>query len=602
MQDLKLTTMNDVFRLATGRDGKTAMLYKQGREWKPITSAELYGRVRAMADILRGWGVSRGDRVVLISENRWEWQVMDFAALALGAVGVPLYPTLTPEQLGYMLRDSAAKVAVLSTRQQYDKLVQAGEFADLEHVVVMDEGEFPGADSFAKLMDGAEGKQSPDETFDKNVAEAKPDDLATIIYTSGTTGDPKGVMLTHGNLASNLLYSTTPFEFGDADACISFLPLSHVTARHLDYALLARGATVAYCPKVDYLKDAMMQVKPTIFVAVPRVYEKVRQGVEGKATDMKAKILAWALKTGKMNREKTLCGEAPHGLAAKLADKLIYSKLRAAFGGQVRIFVSGGAPLGMESASWFADMGIRIFEGYGLTETSPVIALNYPQAHRIGSVGKVLKNVEVRFAEDAELEVYGPSIFKSYWKKEKETAEALTADGWFKTGDIGKLDADKFLCITDRKKELIKTSGGKFVAPQPIENKLKANSLIAHAAMVGDKRKFVSVLLSPNFDALTAWAKAQGVNTGDRAMMMKDAKVIAVYKSIVDKVNQELAHFEAIKKIAVVADEWSVEDGMLTPSMKLKRRMVMQRYKKEIDGFYGGNSGEDTSAGEESKK
>jgi len=602
MQDLNLTTMNDVFRLVTGRGNKTVMLYKDGRDWKPITSAELYGRVRALADVFRGWGVGHGDRVVLISENRWEWQVTDFAALALGAVGVPLYPTLTPEQFGYMLRDSAAKVAVVSTKQQYEKLVKAGEFPDLEYVVVMDAGEFDGAQSFAKLMEGAETKQQADEAFDKNATEAKADDLATIIYTSGTTGDPKGVMLTHENLASNLIYSTTPFDFGEGDACISFLPLSHVTARHLDYALMARGSTVAYCPKVDYLKDAMMQVRPTIFVAVPRVYEKIRQGVETKATGMKAKILAWALKTGKRNRERTLRGDAPRGLGSKLADKLIYSKLRAAFGGKVRIFVSGGAPLGMESAGWFADMGIRIFEGYGLTETSPVIALNYPKAHKIGTVGQVLKNVEVRFAEDDELEVRGPSIFKGYWKKDKETEEAFTQDGWFKTGDIGKLDGEGFLSITDRKKELIKTSGGKFVAPQPIENKLKANQLVGHAAMVGDKRKFVSVLISPNFEALTSWAKSQGVNTSDHGKMVKDAKVIAMYKTIVDKVNQDLAHFEAMKKIAVVPDEWSVDDGMLTPSMKLKRRMVAQRYKKEIEGFYGGDSGEDTEAGEESKK
>jgi long-chain acyl-CoA synthetase len=279
-----------------------------------------------------------------------------------------------------------------------------------------------------------------------------------------------------------------------------------------------------------------------------------------------------------------------------LADKLVYSKIREAFGGRVRIFVSGGAPLGMDSAGWFADVGIRIFEGYGLTETSPVIALNFPEAHRIGTVGQPLDNVQVRFAEDGELEVKGPSIFKSYWQKEKETAEVFTKDGWFCTGDIGKIDAEGFLSITDRKKELIKTSGGKFVAPQPIENKLKANTLVGQAAMVGDKKKFVSVLISPNFDALENWAKGQGIAASDHAALVKDPKVAALYKEIVGQVNAGLAHFETMKKICVVGDEWSVEDGALTPSMKLKRRVVNERYKKEIGDFYGDDSGDDKNA------
>ena len=270
----------------------------------------------------------------------------------------------------------------------------------------------------------------------------------------------------------------------------------------------------------------------------------------------------------------------------KIADKLVFSKIREAFGGEAKVFVSGGAPLGMDTAGWFADAGIRIFEGYGLTETSPVIALNYPKAHKIGTVGQALPNVECRFAEDGELEVKGPSIFKGYWMKPTETAEAFTEDGWFKTGDIGNIDSDGFLSITDRKKELLKTSGGKLIAPQPIENKLKANSLISNAALVGDKHKFACVLISPNFAALEGWAKQQGIAAGDHTALVKDAKVTKAYQEIVDKVNLGLAHFESMKRVTVVPEEWTVEEGTLTPSMKLKRRVIEQKYAKEIAEFY----------------
>jgi long-chain acyl-CoA synthetase len=584
-----LSSVNDVFVRATGHGDQTVMLWQDANgEWKPITSNELYGRVRALAEVFRGWGVTKGDRVALLSENRWEWPVTDFATLAIGGVDVPLYPTLTPEQIGYMLRDSGAKVAVLSSRAQYDKLAAAGDLPDLEHVVVMDAGEYDNAQSFFTLMQGAKEKEQRDAGFDALRSEAKPEDLATIIYTSGTTGEPKGVMLTHGNLASNVNFSTGELGLSERDSCISFLPLSHVTARHTDYALLCHGVRLAYCPKFDQLAVAMKAVKPTIFLAVPRVYEKIRQAVEAKsaASPVKLKILQWALGVGKKHRAETLEGKKPGSLSWKIADALVFSKIREAFGGRAEVFISGGAPLGMDSAGWFADVGIRIFEGYGLTETSPVIAVNHPEEHRIGTVGKALKNVECRFAEDGELEVKGPSVFVGYWKKEKETAEAFTSDGWFRTGDIGNIDKDGFLSITDRKKELLKTSGGKLIAPQPIENKLKANVLVGQAALVGDKHKFACVLISPNFAALEGWAKGQGVSTGDHAALVKDAKVVKAYQEIVDKVNMGLANFESMKRMSIVSEEWSVEDGTLTPSMKLKRRVVEQKYAKEIGEFY----------------
>ena len=585
-----LRTVNDVLVRATGRGDRAVMMSQDtAASWSPISSVELYGRVRALADVLRGWGLGKGDRVAILSENRWEWPVADFAAMAIGGVDVPLYPTLTPEQIGYMMRDSGARVAIVSSCDQYEKLKVAGDLPALEHVVVMDGGEYSGAESFAALMKDAPAKQQRDAEFDVMVkTSARPEDLATIIYTSGTTGEPKGVMLTHGNLASNLNCSTGSLGLGDKDVCISFLPLSHVTARHLDYALMCHGTKLAYCAKFDQLPEAMKIVRPTIFVAVPRVYEKIRQAVEGKsaASPVKSKILTWALGVGKAHRGETLAGKEPGGLGWKLAKKLVFGKIAEAFGGRARIFISGGAPLGMDTAGWFADVGIVILEGYGLTETSPVIALNYPGALRIGTVGKPLANVECRIAADGELEVKGPSIFVGYWKKDKETEEAFTEDGWFKTGDIGNIDSDGFLSITDRKKELLKTSGGKLIAPQPIENKLKANSLVGHAAMVGDKHKFASVLISPNFAALTGWAKGLGIATEDRAALVEDARVKRAYQEIVDKVNMDLANFESIKRVYVVPDEWSVEDGTLTPSMKLKRRVVGERYANEIADFY----------------
>jgi long-chain acyl-CoA synthetase len=584
-----LRTVNDVLVRATGRGDRTVMMAQDtATSWSPISSVELYGRVRALADVLREWGVGKGDRVALLSENRWEWPVTDFAVLAIGGVDVPLYPTLTSEQIGYMLRDSGAKVAVVSTAEQYEKIRQAGELPELKAVVVMEQGQHEGAESFTALMKGAEARQQRDAGFDVMLKTARPEDLATIIYTSGTTGEPKGVMLTHGNLASNLNYSTGPLGLGDQDTGISFLPLSHVTARHLDYALLCHGTKLAYCAKFDQLPVAMKTIQPTIVVAVPRVYEKIRQAVEGKssASPLKHRILEWALSVGKSHREEILTSRKPGGLSWKLANKLVFGKIAEAFGGHVRIFISGGAPLGMDTAGWFADAGILILEGYGLTETSPVIALNYPGANRIGTVGQPMPNVECRFASDGELEVKGPSIFVGYWKKEKETEETFTEDGWFKTGDIGNLDDGGFLSITDRKKELLKTSGGKFIAPQPIENKLKANTLVGHAAMVGDKHKFVCVLISPNLAALKGWAKGQGVQTEDPALLVKHAKVIKAYQEIVDRVNQQLANFESIKRICVVPEEWSVETEELTPSLKLKRRVVEKKYASQIADFY----------------
>ena len=513
MEDLGLRTVNDVLARTMGRGAAMVMQWQDGAgAWRPISSAELYGKVRALAGVLQRWGLGRGDRLAIISENRWEWMVTDFAALALGVVDVPLYPTLAADQLGYMLRDSGAKVVVVSSKDLYEKVTQAGELPELEHVVVMDEGEFGNAESFARLLAGCEGMQAPDPTFDAMVMEAKPEELVTIIYTSGTTGTPKGVMLTHENLATNINVALPAFRTTAEDIHISYLPLSHVLERHVEYADLAEGICVAFCPRFDQLPAAMQAVKPTVFIGVPRVYEKIRQGVEGKSahSPVKKAILNWALGVGKKHRAEILERKTPSSLSWKLANKLVYSKIQDAFGGRVRIFISGSAPLGVDTVGWFADAGIVIYEGYGLTETSPVVSMNYPGANRMNTIGRALPNLEVRFAQDGELEVKGSCVFPGYWHKEQETKEAFNEGEWFKTGDIGEMDADGFLKITDRKKEILKTSGGKMIAPAPIEGKLKANTLVAQAALVGDKHKFACVLISPNLQALEGWAKANG--------------------------------------------------------------------------------------------
>ena len=591
MFDLK--SINDVLLKVMSQGEREVMRWQEpeGR-WTAISAGDLYGKVRALAKAFERWGVQAGDRIVLVAENRWEWPVTDFAALALGAVDVPLYGTVTAEQLGYMLNDSGAKIAVLSTAEHYRKLKEAGELPALEQVVVMDDGTQDGATAFSELLEGWEQLRERDDAFDGRLRAINKDALATIIYTSGTTGQPKGVQLTHWNLASNVNVTTDEMGFTQEDSAISFLPLSHVTARHLDYAFLCHGALVAYCPKIDKLQEALQAVRPTIFLAVPRVYEKIRQSVENKsaASPLKARMLRWALGVGERNRNAIAKGRTPHSLSWKIANKVVYSKVAAAFGGRVKTFSAGGAPLGMDTAGWFADTGIRILEGYGMTETSPVIAVNTPPHYRLGSVGRPVPNIEVRFAQDGELEVRGPSVFKAYWNREKDTTEAFDGEGWFRTGDIGKLE-DGFLTITDRKKELLKTSGGKLIAPQPIENRLKANGLVAHAALVGDARKFAAVLISPNFPALESWAKGKGIALGDRSELVRDERVNGEYRRIIEEVNKGLAHYETIKKIAIVPDEWSVESGELTPSMKMKRRVVEDKYCQMIEGMYRGDAG-----------
>ena len=587
---LQLKTLNDIFFLvATSSQPQCVLYLDEAGKWQALTGMQVYQRARSFAEALSRWGVKKGDRVAILGENRWEWAVADFAVLAMGAVDVPIYPTLTAEQIGVLLADSGTRVAVVSSRQQYDKVASVRSQTAVEKIVLMDDEGVADAVLMSGLLKDADARGSErDPAFDRAAYDVAPDDLATLIYTSGTTGEPKGVMLTHGNIASNVNYSLAGFEILQGDSCISFLPLSHITARHLDYAIYTRQATVAYCPSFERLPHALKEIKPTILVAVPRVFEKVRQEAERQASlsGAKKRIFGWAVKTGQKHREEILSGETPSSLGWKIANKLVFSKIQSGFGGRVRYYIAGGAPLGMDTASWFAGVGIRILEGYGLTETSPVLAINTTAAYRIGSVGKPLPNVECRMAEDGELLVKGPNVFNGYWQKPDQTAESFDAEGWFRTGDIGRIDEDGFLYITDRKKELLKTSGGKMVAPQPIENKLKASMFVGQAAAVGDKHKFIAALISPNFVALEEWAKQMGISAPTRRELVENSAVVAKYQTIVDEVNATLAHFETIKRFRIVPEEWSLAQGELTPSLKLKRRVVNQKYAAEIAGFY----------------
>ena len=586
---MSLHTLNDILLAVSKNRRDRVMLQRQVQGWAPISSTELYRGVVGVARALESWGVRKGDRVAILSENRPEWSTADFAILLLGAVTVPVYSTLTPEQTAYTLRDAGASAVFVSTEHQLRKIRTILSQTRVQRIVVMDHVQVPSElAATCVLMDQfmTQGPLSLDRQTESLARSIQPDDLATIIYTSGTTGTSKGAMLTHGNMASNITCSLLGFDMRPGEISISFLPLSHVTARHVDLALLYHGVTLAYCPFMEHLPETLLEVRPTTCVAVPRVYEKIYAKTEMKTHGFaKRAIYRWALSVGRANKPAILAGQTPTSATWRLADQLVFSKIREGLGGRVETFISGGAPLGRELAEWFATVGIRIHEGYGLTETSPVIAVNTPINHRIGTVGKILPNLEVRIAEDGEILVRGPSVFKGYWNRPEETQSAFQ-DGWFKTGDIGQIDVDGYLSVTDRKKELIKTSGGKFIAPQPIENSLKLNSLIGTAAILGDKRKFALVIISPNFPLLEDWARTNNISFSSRSELVANPKVQELYQGIVEEVNQNLARFEKLKRVLLVADEFSADNGALTPTLKLRRRVIEERYRRQIDELY----------------
>ena len=594
---MSLSTLNDIFFTVLARNLDRIMLSRESGKWLPISSREFGQRVARTAHALHDWGVQPGDRIAILSENRPEWASADIASLLIGSVTVPLYTTLTPEQTAFILSDAGCRMIFLSSDRQLHKVLSILPQTRIEKIIVMDSIEFTGdlapfADKCVTLSQMTATRADRPELNDlgaeleTRARAVVADDLATIVYTSGTTGTSKGAMLTHGNIASNIQCSLLGFNMRPGLTSISFLPLCHITARHVDFAMLYHGVTLAYCPFIERLPEALQEVRPTVFVAVPRVYEKIYAQAAQKATGFpKRAIFDWALAVGRQHKPEILAGKIPSSASWKIANKLVFSKIREGMGGEVETFISGGAPLGRELAEWYATVGIRIHEGYGLTETSPVIALNTPINHRIGTVGKTLPNLEVRIAEDGEILVRGPSVFQGYWNRPEETRAALS-DRWFKTGDIGNIDTDGYLSVTDRKKDLIKTSGGKFIAPQPIENSLKLNSLVGVPAILGDRRKFAAVIVSPNFAALEQWARANSIPFSSRQELVANPKVQSLYEGIVEGVNQNLARFEKLKRAILLPDEFTPQDGMLTHSMKVRRRAVEERYRQLIDDVY----------------
>ncbi|HKD14366.1 MAG TPA: long-chain fatty acid--CoA ligase [Candidatus Angelobacter sp.] len=582
---METRTLADIFFASVGYDLERHVMFKRGDRWQPISSRQYYGYVVSIARALKQWGIQKGDRVAILSENRPEWMIVDFACVCSGIADVPIYSTLTADQTAYLLRHSGARIVFVSTLEQLKKVQSIQSQTSVEKIVIMDDVAEINVIPMWSILDQASAEK--DAAFDAQAHQVQPDELATLIYTSGTTGTSKGVMLSHWNLTSVALESTKQSEWKQGDLYLSFLPLSHVTARHLDYVCFLNGVTIAYCPFFEQLPLALKETKPTIIVAVPRVYEKVRQEAERRAaTGIKRKIFNWALRVGQRHTEEIQGDEKPKSFAWRLADKLVYSKIRGGFGGRSRAYFSGGAPLGKEMAEWFCWMGIPICEGYGLTETSPTISVNRRGAFKLGTVGKPNEIVQVKIAPDGEILVKGAQVFKGYWNMPEETSGAFTPDGWFRTGDIGTIDSEGFLNITDRKKDLIKTSGGKFIAPQPIENALKNNVLIAQAAVIGDKRKYASVIISPHFPLLEDWAHANQVNFDSHSELVANNKVRELYRGIVEHVNKSLAQFETIKKIVIVPDEFTVATGEITPTMKLKRRVIEAKYQQQIEQLY----------------
>ena len=581
---METRTLVDVFFASVGHDVERHVMFKRDSQWQIISSRQLYGYVAMLARTLKEWGIQKGDRVAILSENRPEWMIADFACVSSGIVDVPIYATLTAEQTLYLLQNSRVRVVFVSTLEQLRKVQSIQTRTAVEKIVVMDDVAEVNVIPMWRLINGA--STEADHDFDERAHQIKPEDLATLIYTSGTTGTSKGVMLSHGNLTACAIMASKQAEWEPGDVYLSFLPLSHVTARHVDYVCYLDGVTIVYCAVFDQLSQMLQEAKPTIIVAVPRVYEKVRGEAERRAGHgLRRKIFDWAIRVGEKHKDEIARGETPNSLVWKIANRLVFEKIRHGFGGRSRAYFSGGAPLGKDMAEWFCSVGIPIMEGYGLTETSPTLSVNRRGAFKIGSVGKVNDGLQLKIAEDGEILVKGPTVFQGYWEMPEETRNAFV-DGWFKTGDIGELDSEGFLHITDRKKDLIKTSGGKFIAPQPIENALKSNVLIAQAAVIGDKRKYASVILSPHFPLLEDWAHANGVAFSSRQELVATPKVRELYKGIVEDLNKKLAHFETIKKIVIVPDEFTVASGEITPTLKLKRRVIETKYKQQIDELY----------------
>ncbi len=571
------------------------MRAKRGGRWTPISYRELSERVQDLSIGLQELGVRRGDRVAILSENRPEWAITDYACLAARAADVPIYPTRPTRQVEYSLRDSGAVALVVSNAAQLAKVRSVRErLPALTHVIGLDpDTAGPGVLSFDAVL--ARGREARDRHpgWRALALEAAPDELATLIYTSGTTGDPKGVMLSHGNIASNVTASIGLFDFTPDDECLSFLPLSHIFERMFGhYCMFHAGVVISYAESVDAVPANMAEIRPHLMASVPRLYEKIYARVLDNvrtSSPLRKRIFAWGRRVGERWAELAIEKRpVPAALRAQkvLADRLVFAKLRKRTGGRIRFFISGGAPLSPDIARFFYAAGLPILEGYGLTETSPVMAVNTFQHHRLGTVGKAIPGVEIRIAPDGEIVTRGPNVMCGYFNKPEATAEAIDEEGWFHTGDIGMLDADGFLSITDRKKDLIVTAGGKNIAPQPIENLAKASKFVATAVMIGDRRPFPVMLVVPNASQVKGWAEHKGLPGGELEQLLGIPEVRQKIEREVRVTLRDLAQFEMPKKLLLLAQEFTVEAGELTPTLKVRRRIVEQRHRLAIEALY----------------
>jgi len=571
-------------------------MHKAAGRWESVSAEQARADVESVALGLREMGIGRGDKVAILSENRYEWPIADLAILSLGAVTVPIYPTLTADQCGFILQHSEAKAAIPSTPAQLAKLRSvSGRLPALRAFIPMDAATPLGAgdSTFERVMArGAEQRAREPKALERMAASLAPGDIATIIYTSGTTGEPKGAMLTHANIVSNVDACLRVVTLRPTDTTLSFLPLCHIFERMGGlYAMLRGGVTIAYAQSMDTVAADALDVRPTVLIGVPRFYEKAcaRIMANGLATPgLRKRLFQWGTEQGAAAARARFEGRRPPlltALQARVADRIVGSAIRARLGGRLRFCISGGAPLSPQVMEFFFAIGIDVIEGYGLTETSPVICLNRPGREKPGSVGPPVPGVEVKIGAEGEILTRGPHVMAGYLKNEPATRDAMR-DGWFHTGDVGVLAADGSLTITDRLKDLLVTAGGKKVAPQPIEARLKTSPWISEAVLLGDRRPYVVCLIVPNFTALEAEAATRGLNVSGREDLVSLPEVRALYAAEIERLNADLAQFEKVKRFDLLAHELSQEGGELTPSLKVKRRVIAQKFSDTIERLY----------------
>ncbi len=597
IEALPAKTLVDYFRHAAASGKPDLLVSKVDGAWTAVSASEFGERTKGLALGLALLGVDRQDRVAILSENRPEWPMTDFATLSLGAVTVPIYTTYLAPQVEYILRDSLAKVVVVSNAIELQKVLDVRDRCpELKHVVVLEQVPWSQGQAvpFETVVQKGLAVLSADaEAWEERAASLLPTDLATMIYTSGTTGEPKGAILTHGNFVSNVATCSTLFDVTSDMVAMSFLPLSHVFERMVDYLFFSRATTITYAESIDKLSENFGEVRPHCFAAVPRVYEKMLARVQAAvdaAPAVRRAIFGWGTRIGMMHLQAVESGEKPPfflRLKYRIADRLVFAKIKARLGGRFRFAISGGAPLAHDVAAFFWSAGVEVYEGYGLTETSPVLACNRPGEWRLGTVGRPIPGVTLKIAPDGEVLAKGPSVMDGgYWRKKEETATVFDAEGWFHTGDIGSFDLDGFLTLTDRKKEILINAYGKNIAPAPIEAALKAIRFVASAVLIGDRQKFLSALIVPNFEKLESWAMGAAVAYRTRQDLVEDAKVLSLFKQTIEILNGDEPHERQIRAFRLLTEDFSIEGGELTPTLKIKRRVVVSKYSDVIAEMY----------------